>query len=206
MIDVGVAAAFSPLFWIVLAVVAIAGVYGWRRVSAQRRQASLEHDKLQALEDDQRRILNLRPQDVVEYVGDSYLVEAVLLYDEEGTVWKTYLLGGAPDGTDRWLSVEDDDRIEVSLYEILPAGSVEVPKEAPRNLQVGEVSFTLEETGEARVRKQDELGTRDQGACRYADYRGPEDARLAVEWWGETAEVALGRPIPRESLMILPGS
>ncbi|MGM0574262.1 MAG: DUF4178 domain-containing protein [Myxococcota bacterium] len=206
MLDVTVAAALSPLVWVILIVVAVVGVYGWRRVSAQRKARTVEEQKRQALVEDQRRILDLQPKDAVEHMGDTYLVDAVLLYDEEGTVWKTYLLGGAADGKDRWLSVEDDDRLEVSLYEVLPAGVVEVPEETPRALTVGEVTFRLEETGAARVRKRDAMGTREQGQCRYADYTGPERALLAVEWWGETPEVALGRRIHKDDLMILPGS
>ena len=174
------------------------------RRNKQKAVAALEHKKQLLLEDD-RRILKLQHEDAVEYMGETYLVDGTLLYDEEGSVWTTYLLGGGPGG-DRWLSVTDDDRLEIAWYEVLPAGTVDVPAEAPTTLTVGDISFRLDEKGSARVRKRDAMGTRDMGSCRYADYTGPDRARLAVEWWGESVEVAVGRQIHDDDLLIYPAS
>ena len=196
----------EPLLLLLLAVAGAAGVYAWRRVARTRRGRQTLEAKKQALLEDSRRILDLRPGDVIEHYPESYLVDGSLLNDEEGFVWKTHLLGGASDGRDRWLSVEDDDRLEITLYEVLPAGRVQVTEPPPERLTVGEVTFSLVEHGTARVRKRDTHGTRDQGQCRYADYGGPGGAALAVEWWNDAPEVALGRPVREDELMILPGS
>ena len=200
-------AAVSTFLILLLAVGGAAGVYFWRRqASLQKRLVDDKNKQVQLLLEDDRRLLDMHPGDVVAYYDETFLVDGRLLYDEEGTVWKTYLLGGAVDGRDRWLSVDDDDRIEIALYEVLPPGQVAVPDPPPQSLTVGAVTFQLQEKGTARVRKHDDKGTRDRGACRYADYRGPEGARLSVEWWGELPEVALGKPIREDEIMIMPGS
>ena len=199
--------AITPIWALILVVAGVAGTYAWRRrnASAQPLRELPKSDELLLLEDD-RRILDMQPGDVIDYYDETFLLDGRLLYDEEGVVWKTYLLGDAKDGRDRWLSVDDDDRLEIALYEVLPPGSVSVGDSAPPQLQVGEVTFHLKEKGSARVRKHDDKGTRDRGTCRYADYRGPDDARLSVEWWGDVPEVALGKPVREDELMILPGS
>ncbi len=130
----------------------------------------------------------------------------MLLYDEEGSVWKTYLLGGGESGGDHWLSVSDDDRIEIGFYEVLPAGSMEAPAEPPPEWVVGDVRFTRQEQGSARVRKRDGMGTRDMGRCDYADYTGPGRALLALERWADNTEIAVGRRVHEDDLIIYPGS
>lgn len=194
------------LVWILALAGAAAVAIAVVRRRKLRKAVALEEAKRKALVDDQRRILDLRVDDAIEYFGETWLVDGALLYDEEGVVWKTYLLGGAEDGKDRWLSVDDDDRIEIGLYEVLPPGSVEVPDEPPRHLRIGEVDFHLVERGEARVRKRDRDGTRDRGGCRYADYESGDGSLLSVEWWGDTVEVAAGKKIEQDQLLILPGS
>lgn len=199
--------ALSWLLWVGLGVAAVAGFLVFQRTKAQAK--ALENktsSKEQLLLEDQRRILDLQKGDIIEHYLDSYVIEAVLLYDEEGFVWKNYLLTGAEESSDKWLSVEDDDTLVIGLYEKLPPGTVEVPAEAPRQLQVGDVTFTREETGSARVRKRDDKGTRDMGNCRYAQYQEPGGGRLSVEWFGEDPEVSLGKIVAEDELLILPGS
>ncbi len=193
------------LGWIIAGAVLFAGAVALSRRQKQKVLEAKRADEQLLLEDSQR-ILDLQIGDAIEYFGSTWLVDSTLLYDEEGTVWKTYLLGGADDGKDRWLSVEDDDRLEVSLFEVLPPGTIPIADPAPPSLTVGELTFHLADKGSARVRKRDDKGTRDRGQCRYADYEGPDGAHLSVEWWGEAPETALGQRLDPDSLMILPGS
>ncbi len=187
--------------------VAVAVYVRQKRAAGGGAGARTLADKQALLLEDQRRILDLKAGDVVDIYGATYLIESTLLYDEEGSVWKTYLLGGGEDGQDRWLSVEDDDRLEIGLYEVLPTGTVEVAEPPPRTLTVGAARFTLEDKGSARVRKRDAKGTRDMGRCTYADYAGEGRARLAVERWGaDNVEVAVGKALDEDEIMILPGS
>ena len=143
---------------------------------------------------------------MVEYDGESFVIESSLLFDEEGSVWSCHLLDGANDGATRWLSVNDDDRLEIGLYAVQAAGSVAVDGEPPQSLEVAGVAYSLAEQGTARVRKRDCHGTRDHGRCRYADYKGRDDQRLAIEWWGETTEVAIGQLVPESELLIMQGA
>ncbi len=201
--------------WILigLAVGALIGGGYWAQQRAQQARvggpkAKKLEVKTQAMKlaDDERRILDLQPNDIVEYYDDTMIVESTLLYDEEGSVWQVHLLSGADDGQDRWLVVDDDDRIRLGFFEVLPSGSVDVPFPPPKSFTVGAITFSLDDRGSARVRKRDAKGTRDLGKCKFADYKGPAGELLAVEWWGETAEVAIGKGIDEDDIMILPGS
>ncbi len=184
----------------------VVALYVRQKKKAAGPRALTTEAKQALLLEDQRRILDLREGDVVDIYGATYLIESTLLYDEEGSVWKTYLLGGADDGRDRWLSVDDDDRLEIGFYEVLPPRTVAVPDPPPATFKVGDAAFTLNETGAARVRKRDAKGTRDMGRCSYVDYRGADRARLAVERWGDNDEVAIGKALDEDEIMILPGS
>lgn len=196
----------ETLLGLILAAALAAGGWTlWRRQRRRRAALALEAKK-QLLLQDRRRVLDLQLGDVVEHMGETFLVEGILLYDEEGSVWRTYLLGGGESGGDRWLAVSDDDRLELGFYEVLAAGSIPVPDEPPAEWTVGEVRFALRESGTARVRKRDAMGTRDMGRCEYADYSGPDRALLALERWAENAEIAVGRRVHEDDLIIYPGS
>lgn len=187
------------------AVAAVAAVVVLRRRTAAARLSAQQA----VIAADERRILDIQPGDIIDTEGVSLLVDATLLYDEEGTVWAEHRSMDTLDGPARWLTVCDDDALEIALFEVLPPGSIEVQRPGPDQLVVGDVTFRLKERGHARVRKRDKHGLRDHGQCDYADYLAADAtdrARLSVEWWGQQAEVAIGHAKSEDDIMILPGS
>ena len=62
-----------------------------------------------------RSVFNLQVGDIVQYMGIDWVVEGKLTYTVDEYSWMEYML---QDNNDiRWLSVEEDDTVEVALLE-----------------------------------------------------------------------------------------
>ena len=147
-------------------------------------------------------VRNLKVNDIVSYMGQDFIVEGKLVFDEDGDKWYEYML---VDGSDvRWLSVEEDDMLELGLYQVVK----DLPlMQNPREfLEYNGVRFRLEEHGAARMRREGRTAGRTATNCRYWDYQaGDGEILLSVEQWGQSYEVSLGRKIDEAAVDILPG-
>ena len=144
--------------------------------------------------------LNLKLNDVVRYLGDTYMVEGRLTLSEDGDTWWEYML---VDGDEiRWLSVEDDDELEVALWE-----EIDYPLSAdpPETIEWEGVSYRAVEKGKARVTRDGKSGRKEGMSCRYWDYEGAGGEMLAVESWSGDFEVSLGRELDEGTYEILSG-
>ena len=150
-------------------------------------------------------VFNLRTGDVVQHLGTDYIVESTVTYREHGLTWHSHLLGGGGAG-DRWLAVEEDDRVTIALVEEvedLPLGA----GEPPATLEYRGASFQQREGGEAQAsRLMQSTGKEQTVTCRYWDYEGPGDQVLFVEDWPGEREVTWGRKISAAALNLMPGS
>jgi len=78
----------------------------------------------------ERTVFTLEIGDIVQYMDTDWVVEGRLTYEDDGYTWFEYLL---QDGEHiRWLSVDEDDRVEVFLLE--PNNQLEVSNEPPKQL------------------------------------------------------------------------
>ena len=153
------------------------------------------------VDDGTRTVQNIRLRDIVSYLGQDFIVEGVLRYDDDGWPWVTYML---VDGEDvRWLSVEEDDKLEVSLWEEIdkPFGG-----DPPEFVEVRGIRFRMVEKGKARVTQEGETGKRQGLSVRYYDYESDGDEMLSVETWGSDTEVSFGYEIDPYGLDIFPGT
>ncbi len=148
-----------------------------------------------------RTVFNLQVGDIVQYAGTDWVVEDRLTYDDHGYGWLEYLM---QDGDrQRWLSIEEDDRLEVLWMETLAHAEISNPP--PQQIILDHLTYRQIEAGTARMTR---LGTplnRQSQICQYFDYTGPDDTVLSVENWQGDVEVTRGRQIHPQSLVLLPG-
>lgn len=150
----------------------------------------------------QRTLFDLHIGDIVQHKGTDWAVEGKLIYDQDGFIWQEYLL---QDGLRRvWLSVEEDDWLEVALMEptkLLNISSTEPPQE----LEFQGDAYRCVESGTARMTRMGEVSRPQAEQCRFFDYEGPDEKLLSVEDWSGELEVTVGKKILPRDINILPG-
>ncbi|HEY1133245.1 MAG TPA: DUF4178 domain-containing protein [Nocardioides sp.] len=147
----------------------------------------------------------LRVGDVVGYEGAMLFVRGRLDFDEEGFTWTEHFLDD--DTTRRWLTVEEDEGFQVSLWRSLAAGDVEQGTAGDRDVIVGGIAYRLQEQGNASFRASGSTGTAPQGTAGYADYASADGKHLlGFEKFGSTWEASLGEPVQPWELTVYPGS
>lgn len=205
--------------WVLLVLLLVAA-WGLRQLQ-KRRQRSVAKLPQESLE---RTLFDLRTGDIVQADGRDWMVEDRLLYDEEGFQWLEYLLRDGSEG--RWLSVCEDDWLEVSWLERGPAElALELDRQPlpfPGQITWEGVSYQLKEQGRAAVTSSSRTMNRRLSGCRYGDYEAPDGLVLSLERWDggspgsrpptpgsepgpAEAEVTLGRLLDPASLVLLPG-
>jgi hypothetical protein len=193
----------TALVLIVTVVLVAFGILVWRRTHAPR---ALPHaprgERVPTL-------FNLEVGDVVEHAGVDYFVESRLTYESEGMEWLAYMLvTGRGSEHDRWLSVEEDDRLEVHLFRTASPSAVPgaLSGALPERVTFGDHTYALEERGSATVRRQKRSGAIETLACTYADYTAPGGHVLCVEQWGGAVEVLVGQAVLPKALTLMPGN
>jgi hypothetical protein len=178
-------------------------------VRARRTPAGAGRRELPPLrspEDEQRAlhgdVRKLAPGDAVAYEGVDFLVDRTMHFDEGGFTWKEHMLSDAVSGRKLWLSVEDDDGLEVAVWERLPAAEVEP---GPASLTHDGVTYEREERGTAGFRVEQTGGAiSESGTMEYAEYAAGERL-LAFERYGAGSwEVSTGRSISEHALDVYP--
>jgi hypothetical protein len=152
-----------------------------------------------ALSGDVRR---LRPRDVVAYEGTDFMIDRTIHFDEDGFTWQEHLLLDAVSGRKLWLSVEDDEGVEVAIYE--PVAGVDL-EPGPASVEHDGVTFKREERGRARFRiERSDQQAPEQGQMEYADYSAG-DRLLSFERYGSGGwEVSTGSVISEHVLDLYP--
>lgn len=156
-----------------------------------------------------RTLFNLTTGDIVQYDGRDWVVEDRLLYDNAGFQWLEYLLRDGSDG--RWLSVCEDDWLEVSWLEDTPASELEgLTADFPDHLRCRGQLYHLKETGRASVSAAARVMNRRLQGCRFGDYEGADGRVLSLERWEEgdasgPPELSLGHRIDPADPVLLPG-
>jgi hypothetical protein len=151
----------------------------------------------------ERNVFNLQVGDIVQHMAIDWVVEGKLIYDEDGYVWYEYLL---QDGERiSWLSVDEDNIVEVALVE--PTNQLEISSLPPANpLTYNGETYRQVDSGTAKMRRVGATLRRTAERCDYYDYEGSGNKVLAIEVWGRDLEVTIGEKVNPRSLTLLPGS
>ena len=188
---------------VILVVLVVAGVaVAYSRRDTSGRPALPQRspqDEQRALDGDVRK---LAPGDVVSYEGTDFIVDRTMHFDEEGFTWKEHLLTDPVASRKMWLGVEDDDGLEVTLWERASGVTLEP---GPGSLEHDGVTYQREEQGTARFRVEETGGgTAEQGTMQFADYSSGERL-LAFEKYGTGSwEVSTGRVVSEHALDVYP--
>ena len=175
-----------------------AGLYSWHRATPDRALPPVDRGAPS--------VFDLRLGDVVQHLGTDYLVESSIHYDDQGTTWHSHLLSGGEG--DRWLVVEEDDKVVIALCEeiddltVRPGGGA-----PPKSVEYRGHRYRLTGSGAATARRK-RPGTGDEQTlrCHYWDFAGPDGQVLYVEDWPGERELFHGRRISGAALTILPAS
>ncbi|MCE7081037.1 DUF4178 domain-containing protein [Streptomyces sp. ST2-7A] len=156
--------------------------------------------------------------DLVEYLGERLFVRGSLRLTEGGFSWSEHFLDAmdGPDGTRRWLSVEEDPDLEVYVWTELDDENDENDggpgslTPSAKTLTVRGVTYHRTEHGMADYRSEGTTGLPASGRVEYADYDGPGGRSLAFERFlgadgRGTWEASLGERVPNGTLTIYPG-
>jgi hypothetical protein len=153
-------------------------------------------------------VFSLKPGDIVQYTGTDYTVDSTIRYNQDGLGWHAHLLGGGD--RDRWLVVEEDDRVVIALVEEVddPGGLPTSPIESKPRVSFRGEPYQMRESGRATAtRVLPGTGAPQTVRCDYIDYDGPDGQVLYVEFWPPNdREISHGRRINGAALNILPGS
>ena len=183
---------------VALAILALYALFMFfvRREEERNKKVKKEHKKALA---ERSPLLALKVGDAVEHVGQTFIVDEKLTFREGSFQWLEYKL---VDGSEtRWLEVEDDDELYVTLYEAAP--DLHVTGEPPRTLQYQGKSFELEEKGFATMRKEGDVNRHELPECRYYDYEAPGGDVLSLEKWGENFEASVGKTLHPATLDVI---
>jgi hypothetical protein len=142
----------------------------------------------------------LKPGDVVNYDGGDFIVEGTLRLEQDGFRWAEHRI---VDGErSHWLSVEEDEGLEVVIWNRSRGGSLEP---GPATLVHDGVTYELDERGHANFTAEGSTGTAGGGRVEFADYEAG-DRRLSFERYGDESgwEMGLGQKISEHVLDIYP--
>jgi Domain of unknown function (DUF4178) len=148
-----------------------------------------------------RTIFDLEIGDIVQHMGIDWVVEGRLTYQVGAYYWYEYLLQDKDKIA--WLSVEEDDRVEVALLE--PTNQLDVSKDPPPELNFAGEIYTCTDSGKARMTRTGLTMKRTAEKCQYFDYESTDRKVLSIEIWDGDVEVSVGEKITPRSLTILPG-
>ena len=167
----------------------------------QQRGVVLTGKKSKELPSLERNIFNLQIGDIVQYMSRDWFVEGKLNYNVGGYIWFEYLLQDHNDI--RWLSVDEDDRVEVAFLE--PTDRLEVSKNPPKQLTFADETYHRVDSGMAKMTRVGTTLRKTAERCEYFDYRGTDNNVLSIEIWDGEVEVTVGYQINPRSLTLLPG-
>ena len=139
--------------------------------------------------------------DVIRFDGRDFIVRGTIRFDQDGFEWQEHFLDDVE--VKRWLSVEDDEGVEVALWQALKGAGLEP---GPKTLEHDGKTYELDEKGAARFTAVGTTGTAASGRVEYFDYEAGTDL-LSFERYGDGGwEAATGRVVGEFELDIYPGS
>lgn len=186
------------IVWFGLAIFAIA-IVGAIVVIQQRK--SLPGKQPAALPTLKRNIFTLQIGDIVQYEGRDWVVEGRLTFDDSGYTWMEYMLQDADDL--RWLSVEEDDRVEVCWMSTVT--DLEISRTPPQTITHNGITYRRTNQGTAKMKRIGTTLNKQSQICRYYDYNATNNQVLSVENWNDDLEVSVGQRINPRALTLLPG-
>lgn len=207
---------FTGLLIAMLIIAGAATVVGGGLMLASQRRRLPDVDAPRLLESgsgSDRSLREVRVGDVVQYEGRDFLVEGVLVFDEDGHRWNA---ARALDGRDeRWI-VTGMERAGPGKTRVLRhVPDLELAGYPPDTLVSDGVRYVLDKRGTATAKVYGDTGAAGIGGtqpadavlrCRWWRYESTGDDCMIVEHWGESFRALAGRIAGPGDLDMIPGS
>jgi hypothetical protein len=137
--------------------------------------------------------------DIVAIAGSDFVVRGTLRFDQSGFLWQEHFIDDVHNR--RWLSVEDDEGLELCLWERHAPG---VGEPGPPEMAVDGVAYRLMEHGTAAFTSEGTTGVAPSGRAEYFDYEAG-DRRLTFERFGtDSWEVSTGTVLGVRDVQVFP--
>ena len=117
----------------------------------------------------ERNLFNLEIGDIVQHEETDWFVEGKLIYNVDSYSWFEYLL--RDDERILWLSVEEDDYVEVSLLQEAEIPAI-VSSSRPEVFSYEGIEYKLVDSGYAQVMRLGNTLNRQEQRCKYCDLTG----------------------------------
>ena len=141
---------------------------------------------------------------MLQFGDDKYFVRGSIHFSEGVYTWHEHFFQADANATRRWLSVEADPDLQMALWQDAPGVSAQAGAAV---VTYNNKQFRLDESGQANFTTEGTTGLPQSGVAQYADYESDDGTLLSFEKFGNGAwEVSIGRPLPRGSFTIYPGS
>ncbi|WP_304453396.1 DUF4178 domain-containing protein [Nocardiopsis sp. YSL2] len=144
----------------------------------------------------------IKAGDMIDWGTERTWIRGTLRLAEGGYTWSEHFL--EVDGGKRWLTVEEDPDVQLSLWTGRP--DVELTPHS-KTLEFEGVTYKLDERGTAAYRSEGTTGLKAEGGCDYADYESADGRMLSFERFDHGGwEASTGTKILPGSFTIYPGS
>jgi hypothetical protein len=150
----------------------------------------LDKNKKKKKQKKKKGLLALEVGDVVIYDEDEYIVKNKYVYNDGGFIWYEYTLDD--NGRKLFLSVEEDDGLEIGVFE---EAKLKVEEPIPEKVKYKGIKYELEEHGFAKVKVETENEDKEGIKVEYWDFESDDDEYdlLSIEKWnGSELEVTVG--------------
>ncbi len=165
-----------------------------KKISRANKTAKMEHT------DKSITVLNMRIGDIVSIEDVDYEVKAIIKFNDHGWRWTEYKIKDAR--KTYWLSVEQDDDIEISLFEKVVA----ITTEAPKVYEYKGVTYYMQEGSDAIVEQvQGNISVVKGEEVDYYEYADEDGEHLlSIEIWNGEVEMSVGWKIQDYNIEIYP--
>lgn len=145
---------------------------------------------------------NIKVGDIISIEEIDYEVKGVIKYNDHGWCWTEYKLKDSR--KTYWLSVEQDDDIEICLYEEVVA----ITTKAPKVYDYKGKKYYMQEGSDAVVEYiQGNMNIVKGEQVDYYEYCDEEgDNLLSIEIWNGEVEMSIGREIKDYNVEIYPSN
>ncbi|MCT4598604.1 MAG: DUF4178 domain-containing protein [Vallitalea sp.] len=165
-----------------------------KKISRANKTAKMD------IQDNSITILNMRVGDAVSIEDVDYEVKGLIRLNDEGFRWTEYKIKDSR--KTYWLSVEQDDDIEISLYQKVVA----ITTEAPRVYEYKGVTYYMQEGSDAIVEQvQGNINLTQGEEVDYYSYSDEDGEKLlSIEIWNGEVEMSIGRYIQDYNVEVYP--
>ncbi len=194
------------LLVILLVVAIVVGIMLYnQRAKAQQKQApapAAPADPFADATETEGDPRGIKASDMIDWGNERTWIRGSLRLSEGGYVWAEHFL--EVEGGRRWLSVEEDPDLQLSLWnarpdlDLVPQGKV---------MEVEGTKYELQEKGSGSYRSEGTTGLKPEGGLDYVDYEAEDGSLLAFERFDHGSwEASTGSKIMPGTFTIYPGS